>query len=273
MKVVDLRSLKDATAHDLLRSEISVVKKLRHPNLLRCHSVLMTVNNCYIVTEYCGGGDLATFLKRRGRLCEKEVIAIIRDVVNGYLELASRNILHRDIKPANILIAEGNYRIADFGFAKFDREPGQREKYQVGTPLYMSPQALKLHIYSTKNDIWSMGVMFYELLHGCTPWLNCRTEKDLLQKMLSQRAEFKVKVAKELEEFIMGCLEVEERKRLDTHQIAELLTKVLEKENCHRHLDLPSKEQEFRNEPLLKTCINLNRVLFKLYPRFERMEC
>ncbi len=71
MKVVDLKSLSDATAHQLLRSEIAVIKKLRHPNLLRCHSVLMTVNNCYIVTEYCSGGDLASLLKRRGPLSEK----------------------------------------------------------------------------------------------------------------------------------------------------------------------------------------------------------
>jgi|JI6StandDraft_1071083.scaffolds.fasta_scaffold07370_8 serine/threonine protein kinase len=135
----------------------------------------MTVNNCYIVTEYCSGGDLATYLKQRGRLSEKEAIGFIRDIVNGYLELAHRNILHRDIKPANILLAEGSCRIADFGFAKFDREPGQREKYHVGTPLYMSPQALTCNIYSTKNDIFSLGVMFFELLHGYTPWQNCRT--------------------------------------------------------------------------------------------------
>lgn len=175
MKVVDLKSLKDAISHELLRSEIAVIKKLRHPNLLRCHSVLMTVNNCYIVTEYCSGGDLATLLKRRGRLSEKEAVGYMRDIFNGYLELANRNIIHRDIKPANILLSEGSCRIADFGFAKYDKDPGVKEKYHVGTPLYMSPQALGCNIYSQKNDIWSLGIMFYEILHGTTPWQNCKT--------------------------------------------------------------------------------------------------
>lgn len=69
---------------------------------------------------------------------------------------------------------ENTAKIADFGFAKKNRFNTEKEKYNVGSPLYMSPQALKKNIYSLKNDIWSIGVMAYELLHGETPW-ECKT--------------------------------------------------------------------------------------------------
>jgi serine/threonine protein kinase len=84
--------------------------------------------------------------------------------------MTSKNIIHRDIKPANILLNNNVAKIADFGFAKVENNPGMKEKYNVGTPLYMSLQALINNVHTVKNDIWSFGVMFYELLHGTTPW-------------------------------------------------------------------------------------------------------
>lgn len=67
-------------------------------------------------------------------------------------------------------MSEGNAIIADFGFAKKHTNGAEREKYNVGSPLYMSPEALKKNIYSIKNDIWSIGIMAFEMLHGETPW-------------------------------------------------------------------------------------------------------
>lgn len=86
----------------------------------------MTVNNCYIVTEFCNEGDLASLLKKKGRFREQEALDIIRDVFNGFKELGAKNVLHRDIKPANILLHSGCCKIADFGFAKYDTTPGQK---------------------------------------------------------------------------------------------------------------------------------------------------
>lgn len=79
------------------------------------------------------------------------------------------------MKLANIFINSGMAKIADFGFAKKSHSSFEKEKYNVGSPLYMSPEALKKNIYSIKNDIWSIGIIVYELLHGETPW-ECKTE-------------------------------------------------------------------------------------------------
>ena len=86
--------------------------------------------------------------------------------------------MHRDIKPANILLHNGNVicylgfaKISDFGFARVvDDMEGQDKFTLLGTPLYMTPQILDQKKFNSKCDIWSLGVMFYEMLYGCTPW-------------------------------------------------------------------------------------------------------
>ena len=133
-------------------------------------------SHCYIITEYCNQGDLSALLKKKKRLGEEETVKILKDIVDGFVEIGEKGFLHRDLKLANIFMHENTAKSADFGFAKKNRFNTEREKYNVGSPLYMSPEALKKNIYSLKNDIWSIGVMAYELLHGETPW-ECKTEK------------------------------------------------------------------------------------------------
>lgn len=129
----------------------------------------ITANNCYIVTELCQGGDLASEIKKKGRLRGVEALRIMLEIARAIHHLAKLNIIHRDIKPANILIHEGTVKIADFGFARYE-EQGRREKYNVGSPLYMSPEAIFSNFYSKENDVWSLGVVFYEILQGRPPW-------------------------------------------------------------------------------------------------------
>lgn len=97
---------------------------------------------------------------------------MFKQLFSGYSRLAEKGYIHRDLKPANILLKDGVLKIADFGFVK-KLTSSPKESYNVGTPLYMSPEAMRDNIYTTKNDIWSMGVMCYELLAGKAPW-DCR---------------------------------------------------------------------------------------------------
>ena len=99
----------------------------------------------------------------------------------------------------------------------------------MGSPLYMSPEALKKNIYSTKNDIWSIGIMIYEMLHGETPW-ECKTESELIDKMTKLPVKFKetVAVSKEVKEFIRKCLEIDEHKRMGLSDLKEWISKAPE---------------------------------------------
>lgn len=124
-------------------------------------------NYYYIIQEFCDGGELRQFMKKKGRVPEKEAIVLLMQICNGFVELIKEGVMHRDLKPENVLIHEGILKIADFGFAK----KGQQLKKvaaqtMVGTPLYMSLQVLKSKPYSSKCDIWSLGFIFYEVILG-----------------------------------------------------------------------------------------------------------
>jgi serine/threonine-protein kinase ULK/ATG1 len=90
--------------------------------------------------------------------------------MNGAKYLHKNGIIHRDLKPANILLKNGACKLSDFGFAKSLNSEEAVMKSIVGTPLYMSPQILKKGKYTTKSDLWSIGLIYYEMLHGRTPW-------------------------------------------------------------------------------------------------------
>lgn len=82
----------------------------------------------------------------------------------------SKNIIHRDLKPANIMRFSSQWKIGDFGFAKYCKEDYVLEKLHVGTPFYMPLEAIEMSKYSAKSDIFALGVILYEMLTGETPW-------------------------------------------------------------------------------------------------------
>lgn len=101
-------------------------------------------------------------IKKRKKIPEEEAFAIVAQILSGFTQLVEEKIIHRDLKPANILINNGVYKIADFGFARYvDNFGTQMLKSLVGSPIYMAPQILERNDYTTKCDIWSIGVIFY----------------------------------------------------------------------------------------------------------------
>ena len=88
---------------------------------------------------------------------------MLKQVCNGFVELIKEGVMHRDLKPENILIHQGVLKLADFGFSKKDRAKRMAAQTMVGTPMYMSIQILKGMPYSSKCDIWALGVIFYEV--------------------------------------------------------------------------------------------------------------
>lgn len=124
----------------------------------------------YIITEYCEDGDLYHYLEKEHRLPESKAKRYLKQIMKGSKYLHSNGIIHRDLKPANILMKDNCCKISDFGFAKSLEDENTVMKSIVGTPLYMSPQILKKSKYTAKSDLWSIGLIYYEMLHGRTPW-------------------------------------------------------------------------------------------------------
>lgn len=156
---------------EFTHNEIQTLSKINHPNIIRFVEILRTTNNVYLIYEYCAGGTLEDMIKTRQKIPEPEALAIFEQMLNAFELLFSQNILHRDLKPSNILFSGPNQiKIADFGFCKQLMGPEDLTHTMVGSPIYMAPEILRGYNYNIKADIWSMGVVLFEMLFGYCPY-------------------------------------------------------------------------------------------------------
>ena len=219
VKVTPLEKISnDLKFLELLKREIEIMQSIDHPNVVRMYAATRTSRNLYMFLEYCRDGDIKELLKtKRGHLSESEALLYFRQIIEGFKVLYQNKIIHRDIKPANILIHEGVAKITDFGFARVidgDMEKsGQFSK--VGTPLYMSPQILNDQKFSAKTDIWSLGMMLYEMLYGRTPW-TADSPYRLYENINTQCLDFPEKPVRsqEVKDLLKLMLIVEDKERI-----------------------------------------------------------
>lgn len=224
VKVTPLEKISsDPKFLELLKREIDIMQTIEHFNIVRMYAATRTARNLYMFLEYCRDGDLKELLKKSGgHLSESEALVYFRQIVEGFKILYSKNIIHRDIKPANILLHEGSAKITDFGFARViegDMEKsGQFSK--VGTPLYMSPQILDDQKFSAKCDIWSFGMMLYEMLYGKTPW-TANSPYQLFQNIKKIPLEFPSKPVRSqgIKDLLKQMLVVEDKDRISWPEI------------------------------------------------------
>ena len=152
--------------------EIHLMKNLNHRNIVKLYDVLYDFNNTdevYLILEYCCNGNLTTFLGCNG-IDENMAKNYLRQLSEGLKYLKENNISHRDLKPQNILINKENIlKIIDFGFAKSIESCNIADTF-CGSPLYMAPEILTYKKYTDQADLWSVGVILYELLTGYTPF-------------------------------------------------------------------------------------------------------
>ena len=149
--------------------ELLIMKKIKHPNIVSFYDSFEESNQLNIIIEYCEKGDLQEFLNGR-KMKEKHALHYFYQILQGLNYLHSNNIIHRDIKPQNILIDKYNVcKIADFGFARY-KEEDTLLKTVCGSPLYMAPEIIKKQHYTESADIWSAGVLFYQMLTGYQPF-------------------------------------------------------------------------------------------------------
>ncbi|KRX06445.1 Protein kinase-like domain [Pseudocohnilembus persalinus] len=223
IKKMDIKSFeRDTYLKNQIIAEIEILKRFNHRNIVQFIDLITTQRSLYIITEYCGNGDLRNLMQHK-RLSEEQAIKIMRHIVEGFKELIKHNVIHRDLKPANILVHDGVFKIGDFGFAKYvDYSSAQMLRSCVGSPLYMAPQILKRQQYGTKCDIWSLGIIFHEMIFGDVPW-KARDERELLNNIMNQpyRIKHGAKVSKFSEDVLRRMLVVDEYKRISWDQLFE----------------------------------------------------
>jgi serine/threonine protein kinase len=181
IKLIDQRVLRDETQsriyRRLLKNEASLAGKLIHPHIVQIFDAVVSEEQSYIVMEYVGGGTLDQFCSPDNLLPLDRLVEIIFKCTRA-LDYAFRlGITHRDIKPANILITEsgadagrGDIKISDFGAAIQATNQTQTQVSGVGSPAYMSPQQVRESELDHRTDIYSLGVVMYQLLTGRLPF-------------------------------------------------------------------------------------------------------
>ena len=145
--------------------EVSVARQISHRHVCRVYDVAEYQGEHFISMEFVRGEELSSLLKRIGRLPQDKAIDVSRQLCAGLAAVHERGVLHRDLKPANIMLDEhGEVRITDFGIAALASELDRRET--SGTPAYMSPEQLEGRELTVKSDIYSLGLVLYELFTG-----------------------------------------------------------------------------------------------------------
>lgn len=172
IKKIDIYKYKNNN-RDVYKREFSLLRKLDHKNIIKLHDIIIDKNahNMYLVLDYYKNGDLYKFLNNRS-LKEKFAKKYMFQLRDGIQYLFSKNIIHRDLKPQNILIDDDhNLIITDFGLAKHFQTNEMMET-MCGSPLYMAPEIMKRENYSIQSDLWSLGVILYQMLYGKLPYFS-----------------------------------------------------------------------------------------------------
>lgn len=225
IKVVKIGKFKEVPKlHEFTMNEIKTLSKIENPNVIKFIEMLQTCNNVYLVYEFCNGGTLEEFVQKKKFLPEGEALLIFNQILNAFKSLVKENILHRDLKPSNILLHDGVIKVADFGFCKALLGPQDLTKTMVGSPIYMAPEILKGCNYSIKADIWSMGVVLFEILFGFCPYEDrtiARLINQIDHKPLTIPRQIN-KISRKTEDLLKKLLVVDPRYRIDWNNLLKI---------------------------------------------------
>jgi serine/threonine protein kinase len=170
IKTIRLPAMADAESLDAIerfRREVQAAGRLSHPNIVSVFDYGETDDMAYIVMEYVDGGSLKALLDKNEMCPLADTLRIMNDLLAGLQFSHENGVIHRDIKPANVMLTRtGQVKIADFGTARVECSAMTHAGTVLGTPAYMSPEQFTGEMVDTRSDIYSAGVLFYELLTG-----------------------------------------------------------------------------------------------------------
>jgi len=202
-------------------NELKFARKIVHKNVGRMYDLGEAEGFLYITMEFVPGEDLKAFIKRAGQLSIGKTIAIIEQVCEGLMEAHELEVVHRDLKPQNIMIDKsGNAHILDFGIARSLSAEGITDVGMViGTPEYMSPEQVGGEDIDQRSDLYSLGIILYEMVSGSVPFqadsafavgMKHKSEKPQAPQTIEPQ------IPDNLNRMILRCLEKDREKRFQT---------------------------------------------------------
>jgi len=220
---IALKLIKPEIAADLknierFRHEMKFARMISHRNVCRMFDLGEDKGTYFITMEYVAGEDLKSFIRRAAPLSPARALAIIRQTAEGLAEAHRLGVIHRDLKPANVMIdREGNVRIMDFGIARSLTARGITGVGTIiGTPEYMSPEQVEGKDADHRSDLYSLGIIMFEMLTGQVPF-GGDTPLSIAVKQKSEPApsakKLNPQISENLNTVILDCLEKDRDKR------------------------------------------------------------
>jgi TolB-like protein/Tfp pilus assembly protein PilF/tRNA A-37 threonylcarbamoyl transferase component Bud32 len=218
LKLIKPEIVKDKKTIERFGNELKLARNIRHKNVCGMFDLGEAEGAHFITMEYVSGEDLKSFIRRVGQLPSGKAISIAKQICDGLLEAHRLEVIHRDLKPSNIMIDnEGNARIMDFGIARSLESKGiTGAGVMIGTPEYMSPEQVEGKETDQRSDIYSFGVILYEMVTGRVPFEG-DTALTIAVKHKTEEPkdprEFNTQLSEDISRVILKCLEKEKDKR------------------------------------------------------------
>ena len=229
IKLIELKLINVKIPETSIYQEISIMKMLDCNHSVKFYDSGKLGNSYAIVMEYCNGNTLNNLKREKGKFSITEIKEILTQLNEVFKIMNNKHIIHRDLKPDNIFI---NYpdlnnknkfvvKLGDFGFSK-ELNNSLQANSAYGSPLYASPQILNNYLfnqrnpYSSKCDLWSLGIIIYQLYFGEDPFnRNVKKEEDYYYNIINQKKPFKkIEENKKLQDLLDKIFEIDEKKRI-----------------------------------------------------------
>jgi len=212
LKFISKRGKSDKDIQNL-RLELGILQRLDHPNIIRLLDHFETNSDFVVVTEFAYG-ELFEIFQADKSLPEDEIRRIARQLVKALNYLHSQKIIHRDMKPQNVLVGPGDrVKLCDFGFARVMSTHTTVLTSIKGTPLYMAPELVQERPYDCSADLWSLGVILYELYVGKPPFFT-NSLISLIHLIVENPVVYPDDMSPDFKAFLQGLLQKDPKKEI-----------------------------------------------------------
>ena len=187
IKILEKDKIKNKRDMNRIERELSMVKKIDHPNIAKVYDIKEDENKYYIIMEYCENGELFNLILEKHKLSEEESAYYYFQIINGLEYIHYNNIIHRDLKPENLLLTKNNIlKIIDFGLSNYNTDDNLLST-PCGSPCYASPEMVSGEKYNGfTSDIWSTGIILYAMIYGYLPFENINNNNDILFQKITE---------------------------------------------------------------------------------------
>jgi len=234
LKLIRNEISSDKKTIERFRNELKVARKIAHRNVCKMYDLGEERGTYYITMEYISGKSLKSMIGMMGQLSAGQVVFIAKQVCEGLAEAHRLGVVHRDLKPSNIIIdREGNARVVDFGIARSLRAKGiTGPGVMIGTPEYMSPEQVEGKEVDLRSDIYSLGVILFEMMTGKLPFKG-DTPLSIALKHKTETPpdprKYNAQIPEELSQLILRCMKKDKEKRYkDAKELLSELTRIEE---------------------------------------------